>query len=299
MSRNTLGAACLAGLALTVFSAVPAGASQLIDRNATAVRLEVDAAGEALITYRAQGSVKHVLAWGAVNAYPPTADQPQVAFHLDYAGGWGKYHRPYWKTFANRCRPYSGPAIAFVVAACTAPDGSYWALQAWQRALPDYGVPASQSQAVWELRLSHWTGSPAVLAVYLNWAYHRYDHLFGTLTYQGSGVYGFHATASGTPLDSYGRNIYVDTFDSAYGTGWNRENSFLTHAPNGSFCYGFFPHGSHPAGNGTQYRVTVVGPGVTPDVSWTGAAPGPYDAAAQSAADDQIRSLGDAACKPV
>ena len=63
------------------------------------------------------------------------------------------------------------------------------------------------------------------------------------------------ATDHGAPLDSYGRNIYVDTFDSRYGTGSHRENSFLTHHRGktlGDFCYGFFPHGSHPPGEGTK-----------------------------------------------
>jgi len=299
MSRNALRAACLIGLALGALSPGPAGASQLIDRNTTAVRLAVDTAGEALITYRAHGAVKHVLAWGAVNAVAPSTDQKQAAFHLDYAGGWSKYHRAYWQTFANRCRPYTGPPVAYAVAACTAPDGSFWALQAWQRELPDYGVSPSPAQAVLELRLSHWTGTPAALDIHLNWAYRRFDHLFGTLTYQGSGVYGFHSTASGQPLDTFGRNIYVDTLDSAYGPGWKRENSFLTHASGGSFCYGLFPHGGHPAGAGAEYRATVIGPGVTPDVTWTGPAPGGYDPTSQEIANDLIRSLQDATCKPV
>jgi hypothetical protein len=43
------------------------------------------------------------------------------------------------------------------------------------------------------------------------------------------------------PLDSFGRNIYVDTFSSPYGAGWKRDNRFLTHNAKGSFCYGFFP----------------------------------------------------------
>jgi hypothetical protein len=299
MSRNALGAAVLVGAALAVISNGPAGASQLIDRNATAVRLAVDSAGEALVTYQAHGAAKHVLAWGAVNAVPPAADQPQAAFHLDYAGGWGKYHRSYWQTFVNRCRAYTGPPVPYAVATCTAPDGSYWALQSWQRVLPDYGARPTPAQAVFELRLSHWTGLPAVLDVHVNWAYKRFDHLFGTLTYRGSGVYGFHSTPSGQPLDSFGRNIYVDTLDSAYGAGWKRENSFLTHQPGGAFCYGLFPHGGRPAGTGTEYRATVIGPGVTPDVTWTGAAPGGYDPTGQQVADDLIRSLGDASCKPV
>ena len=101
-------------LALTLLVAclfaADAGASQLIDRNATGVKLAINAKGEALITYRADGAVKHVLAWGALNAIAPTRARPQVAFRLDYAGGWGKYHVLYWKTFRGTCGAYDGPA---------------------------------------------------------------------------------------------------------------------------------------------------------------------------------------------
>ena len=57
---------------------------------------------------------------------------------------------------------------------------------------------------------------------------------------------------AGHPLDAFGRNIFVDTLDSAYGPGWKRENSFLTHKPTGAFCYGFYPRAGRPAGNGTS-----------------------------------------------
>ena len=73
-------------------------------------------------------------------------------------------------------------------------------------------------------------------------------------------MHGFHSTSTGNPLDSYGRNLYLDTLDSHYGTGWRRENSFLAHGPSGMFCYGFYPYstyGNYPhqrsqkiAGNG-------------------------------------------------
>ena len=56
--------------------------------------LKVNRKGEALVTYRrADGRVRRVLAWGAVNALAPTADVPQVRFRYDYSGGWGKYRR--------------------------------------------------------------------------------------------------------------------------------------------------------------------------------------------------------------
>jgi hypothetical protein len=274
-----------------------ASASQLIDRNATAIKLEVNTKGEALITYKAHGAQKHVLAWGAENAIAPTRTRQQLAFKLDYAGGWGKYHSTYWKTFKNSCGAYDGPKLAWFVAGCTAPDGSYWALQAWQRMLPNYGVAASAEQSVWELRLSHWTGELPVLTIDTDWSWHQWDHLFGTFTYKGQAVFSYKATPGGNPLDTFGRNIYVDTYDSAYGTGWKRENSFLTHTNTGAFCYSVNPHGGHPAGKGTEYRATVEGPGVTPDVMWQGASPGAYDKEADLVANDQITQLGDRQCK--
>src|SRR5207247_5419152 len=163
------------GAIVASIAAPAATASQLIDRNATGVKLEVTAKGEAMVTYRAAGKLKHVLAWGAVNAIAPTKARPQVAFKLDYAGGYGKYHTNYWQTYTGVCLAYDGPALAWKVAACKAPDGSYWALQAWQRALPDLGVTPTAAQAVWELRLSHWTGAPATLSISTAWAYRQYD----------------------------------------------------------------------------------------------------------------------------
>lgn len=122
----------------------------------------------------------------------------------------------------------------------------------------------------------------------------------GSYPYRGRGVYGFSATGHGAPLDSYGRNVYVDTFDSRYGKGWHRENSFLTHHRGktlGDFCYGFFPHGSHPPGQGTKYRATVEGPGVTPDVMWTADDIGPFDESVQAAQQALERSWGDPKCR--
>jgi hypothetical protein len=286
---------------LAVCVPASAGASQLIDRNATGVRLAVNAKGQALLTYRAHGQTRHVLAWNAVNAVTPAPGRAQVAFRLDYSGGWGTYRTQVWKTFRNACRPYAGPPLAWFLAGCTAPDGSFWALQRWQRQLPNYGAGANDVQSVWELRLSHWTGPLPELSIHLDWAYRRFDHLFGTFTYLGSPVYGFRSTAVGAPLDRFGRNIYVDTLDSAYGAGWRRENSFLSHKGTGTFCYGFYPHGSFPAGKGVRYRATAIGPGVTPDVSWEGSALGPYDASVdrQLAEVQRATMASDPLCRPV
>ena len=254
-----------------------ASASEIVDRNASKVSLKVARNGQALVSYNARGKRWNVLAWGAVNAIAPTTTRKQVEFKLDYSGGYGTYERDVWKTFKNACQPYDGPELHWLVTACKAPDGSYWALQAWQRMLPNYGLNPTAKQAVWELRLSHWSGALPELQVNLNWAYRKYHHIFGSFTYLGKPVYGFKSTPAGVPLDTFGRNLYVDTFDSAYGKGWKRENSFLMHRNTGLFCYGFYRHGNRPEGNGTRYRATIIGPGVAPDIYWEAKALEAYD----------------------
>ena len=289
-------------VALLAAAALPgaARASQLIDRDATGVQLHVSRGGYALVTYRAGGRVRHVLAWGAVNAISPARGRAQVAFRLDYAGGWGVFRRDLVKRSGDTCLPYDGPTLAWLVVACRASDGSYWALQRWQRALPNYGLAPSARQAAWELRLSHWSGSLPALTVRFGWAYRRYQQIYGMLSYRESPVYGFRSTATGSPLDAFGRNVYLDTFDSAYGAGWRRENSFLVHHGTGGFCYGFYPHGSQPSGRGVRYRATVIGPGVTPDVTWESAAPGSYQVGEDASANRDMQSLlrGDQLCRP-
>src|SRR5687767_6226170 len=147
-----------------------ASASELIDRNAQNVKLQVAQNGQALVSYNARGKRWNVLAWGAKNALHPTPARAQVKFRLDYSGGYGTYKRDVWKTFKNACRAYDGPALQWLVAGCKAPDGSYWVLQSWQRMLPNYGLKPTSKQAVWELRLSHFSGALPVLTVHLNWA---------------------------------------------------------------------------------------------------------------------------------
>jgi hypothetical protein len=261
----------IAAVTLALFLAGVARGSEIIDRNAQNVRLSVDAGGRALVSYRVRGRAMHVLAWGAIDARQPVSGRPQVAFRKDYSGR-------QWTSFRNQCRAYDGPQIAFAVATCAAPDGSYWALQSWRRTLPNFDGKPRNGLGAWELHLSHWSGAIATLEAWTDWVYGgRYHHLFGRLTYDGKPVYGFSANKFGSPLDSYGRNIYVDTFDSRYGKGWRRENAFLVHRPTGVFCYGFYPFTSRGPGNGAKYRLTTMGPGVTPDVSITIAGLQDYD----------------------
>jgi hypothetical protein len=272
-------------LFVAAFAAAPALGSAIIARNVTQPTLAIDAQGRAHVSYYSGGRKEMLVASGAINARAPSRSVPQVTFRIQNGvGGIGV------------CLPYDGPPLAWLVEACKAPDGSYWALQRWQRLKPNFGG----TQGASELHLSHWSGPIAELVINENWAFHRYRHIFGRLTYQGSGVYGFKATPAGNPLDGYGRNIYVDSFNSAYGKGWRRESSFLTHHRGktlGDFCYGFFRHGGHPAGKGTKYRATAEGPGVTPDVMWTGDDIGRFKASVQRREQGLERSWGDPKCR--
>ena len=121
-----------------------ADASQRLgDVNVKNAVLAVNGRDEALVSYTTEaGQRRHVLAWGALNAREPNPTIPQSQFQIDNSGGWLKYRRLVWKTFQNRCRPYDGPKLVYFIAGCKAPDGSYWALQSWQRIQPMRGFAA-------------------------------------------------------------------------------------------------------------------------------------------------------------
>ena len=149
-----------------------ASGSQLIDRNAKGVKLAVGADGTALLTYRARGKVRHVLAWGAVDAIAPTLARKQVRLRLDYSGGWSRYDKAKaWRRVKNACGAYAGPGVPMLLAACIAPDGSHWAVQTWRRLLPVFARRPHGVYGAWELRLSHWTGAAPSLVVKQDWAY--------------------------------------------------------------------------------------------------------------------------------
>ena len=135
--------------------------------------------------------------------------------------------------------------------------------------------------------------------------------------YLGQPVYGFHTTQYGAPTDRFGRLIYLDTFDSTYGSGWKRENSFVPHNPTGAFCYGFYSFdptkggyqhppgwtGKRGPGTGEKYRITAGGPGVTPNVATivTGLHPfersNPDDVAWQAEQSAVLLSYDDRLCR--
>jgi hypothetical protein len=181
-----------AGLVLVVAAllvpAAPAAASEFIDRGATSASLSVTSTS-AVVTYRAGGATKRVLASGAINARAPNGSVPQVKFRITT----GAALPP-----GGSCGPYDGPALRWRVAPCKAPDGSYWGLQSWPRLLPNFGAkPASFEQSARELRLSHWRGPIAELEIKTDWAWRRFDHLYGRLTYLGKPVHGFRTTRYG------------------------------------------------------------------------------------------------------
>jgi len=278
-------AACLPGSA--------AASSLLGDRDVWNPTLKVNAQGMALVEYTTRSGLRrHVLAWGAINARPHPGDPSvtQERFTFDYSGGWKSLKNgSYWKIFQNVCQPYDGPTLPFFVAGCKAPDGSYWALQSWQRKLPMRGVdPWTDAQKAYELHLSHWSGELPVLEIYPHWTYGgSLQGFFGRLVYQGEPVYGTRSP-SAKVADQWARNIYIDTFNSDYGPGWRHDTAINTHPPTGGFCYSFV-HQAPPAGYpsttpngnglGERHRVSVMGPGVTPIVQWEGARLGLFDRA--------------------
>jgi hypothetical protein len=277
---------------ITALVLVPAAAASqpLGDLNVTGLKLAVNARGTALLSYRREdGRPRDVLVWGASNARPPSQTVPQVAFHFDYSGGLHSLGHRAAPGFVDRCRTYDGPPLPFLVAACQAPDGTYWAVQAWQRLLPMRGfAPWLPEQGKFEFHVSHWSGPIAELEVSQNWTYGgRWQGLFGRLTYDGQPVYGFKTPSATKRGDAYARYVYIDAHDSVYGTGWRHDAGKVLHLENGAFCYSFVPQVPPPGypdraprgpAIGDAHRVTVMGPGVTPDVQWVGPSLGPYNA---------------------
>jgi hypothetical protein len=289
-----------------------AGASELIARDVGGVGLQVNGAGDALVTYtKANGKRVRVLASGAVDAVHPSPERRQVRFVLDYSGGWKTRGKAIWKRFVDRCTPYDGSALVWVVTACKAPDGSYWVLQCWQRSLPYHGRPASSRfHYTWELRLSHFTGDLARLEVWHDWMHTaRFHELFGRMTWRGVPVHGCPRKKFPRADQGFARRVYADMFNSGYGSGWWRADALRTHHPTGTFCVLLAKNLTDPWGTnrgwGERYRIVVAGPGVTPDVLWKGRAlptfnpDNPAHVAHESAMEEICRSLAapDRRCK--
>jgi len=277
---------------LLAWWATSAFASEFFARDATNVKLAVSADGQkALLVYTVNGVTKRVLVSGAVNALAPSETTPQVHFQMTPLGPRGP-DKKIWKTFKDRCKPYDGPALAFLVVACEAPDGSYWAIQSWKNWQPFFGYqPWLPYQDDVAFHLSHWTGPLAQLEIWSDWIDIGYGatsphDLIARLSYGGSPVYGYVIKPGGVPGDGYGRVVYIETLDSLLGTGWWRLTGILTRNPSGMLCHAMVPgmtYSNYPnphvvdAGNGKAYRAYVEGPGVTPLVMAQVDDPGNWD----------------------
>ncbi len=217
-----LGRVAVLGTALVcaLLAAASAQSSRPVVGDAHVLSLSVNDRGEALFVYRSVALTRHVLAWGTTE------------LRLDYSGGWRRYHRQYWRGFTKTCARYDGPRLSYAVAACTAPDGSYWAMQN----VPHRGV-----------EISHWQGPLAKVQTGTAWAYDgRFQVVFGRVTYAGR--------------PAGGRPVLLDAFRQS----WIRESPFDTHPRTGTFCYGFYPGGE---GTGARYRLAVSGTGGSPLVA--------------------------------
>src|SRR5215471_9893911 len=88
-----------------------AGASQIISTSTVSgISLQLNSRGEALLTYTSAGKTVHVLAWGAENAVATKPSAKQVAFQLDYSGGYQKYflHNPQAQALVRQYRRIKG-----------------------------------------------------------------------------------------------------------------------------------------------------------------------------------------------
>jgi hypothetical protein len=244
-------AAVALSLGLTTFvSAGSAGSSsRILDRNTRSETIRISG-DQADITWRGGVGTGRVSLSGAIDALHPLdrnsdrrADRPQVKFRKDYSGQSMRS--------GGSCGRYTGPELPYVVAACTAADGTWWTLQRWERLKANSGGASAPA----ELWPSHFTSVAQFEGVRTIGEY-----VVGRYTFRGRPVHGFRSTSYGVPLDGYGRNVYLDLYDSALGPGWHRENSFLAQMRDGRFRHHL------KSGKAARYRVCAIGPGVTPIV---------------------------------
>jgi hypothetical protein len=216
--RHLTAGVCAAAAVLVV--CVPARASVMVALDTQGASLRVDAAGNAEVSWTAPDGSHRTL----------TIDRDGA---MRYGGaGVG----------ADVSHPASAVEIPWAIVVRQAPDGSYYALQAWQRLV---GHPV-------ELRFSRWQGDPTKLTLDAACCKWGGENIKGYATFHGKPIFGYHATPKGAPLDPYGRNVYLDTFRDGK---WERMMGILTHSPNG-----FYSLWIRPVWAGTLYRGTISGP---------------------------------------
>ena len=275
--------------------------------------LAVNAKGEAVVTYmRSGGKVRHVLAWGAINAnapVDPAVEAGPVQVGLRRRLGQVPQRVVLEARSRTPARPYDGPELPYLVAACKAPDGTYWALQSWQRGLPLLGFdPWKPAQTAFELHLSHWSGDLPKLEVVRPLDVRRL--LAGPLRPAQLSrparprlrLDGRRQPARPLRPQRLHRHVQLRLRRRLAA-----RVGILAHTPTGTFCHSFVPQkpfpgypsqDMRPPAPGEKYRVTVMGPGVTPVVAWEGRGLTSADrasAASITAVFDEIMA-GDARC---
>jgi hypothetical protein len=200
---------------------VPASAASiLVAENAHDEALRVDLAGNAEVSWIASDGERHSLVVARSGAL-------QIGGRL---------------VGADASRAIATVAVPLLQTIRQGRDGTFYALQAWQR-LP--GAPV-------ELRFSRWRGLPTQLtlqAICCKWGS---ENIQGTATFHGRAIFGNHSTPKGVPLDPFGRNVYLDSYR---GDRWQRMMGILTHRPTG-----FFSLWIRHFWLGSQYRGTMIGP---------------------------------------
>ncbi len=177
-------------------------------------------------------------------------------FSADFGGSIGESYSLRLSSVPLNGVPTGGPAGA------NPADGN---LQPWYSLAP--------------LGTQSFDGFPTLLS-YLRWSkfspggykgylqQRHFPYLFGSFSYGGVGVWG-PGNKYGAPTTDFGRNAYIDSWNSDYGRGWRRNVGVLTQKPNGTFCYEFSPKGGSKGRTGLSkdgiYSVTIAGPGMAPD----------------------------------
>ncbi len=133
-------------------------------------------------------------------------------------------------------RPVHVSGVPLTVAVRRAPDGTLYALQAWQ-VLP--GQPV-------ELHLARWKGEPTKLTLATDGT-----RLTGAATFQGKPVTGTTFTLEGKHPRIY---VYLDCFACGGKPGWTRMIGVAPHSD------GTFRVFLHPDWKGKRFRATVAGP---------------------------------------
>jgi hypothetical protein len=215
-----LGVSVSAVYVIACLASVLAQASIMVAIGARDASLRVDAAGKAEVTWTGSDGARRSL------VIDPSGS---LRFGVRSIG-------------ADVSHATGAVLLPWLVVVRQTPDGRFYALQAWQRL---HNGPV-------ELRFSRWRGDPTRLtlqAVCCKWGG---ENIRGEASFHGKAIYGYHATPRGSPLDPYGRNVYLDTYRSG---GWQRMMGILTHQPTGFFSLWIRPNWA-----GSHYRGTISGP---------------------------------------